>query len=77
MADKEVSNKKGGRKRREEEQIKNYSDVKKMKLDIDESNTWSRVKEIKHKENEVELNALAMSKEVETKQQEVELKILS
>jgi hypothetical protein len=39
MADKEVSNKKGGRKRREEEQIKNYSDVKKMKLDIDESNT--------------------------------------
>jgi hypothetical protein len=48
-----------------------------MKLDIDESNTWSRVKEIKHKENEVELNALAMSKEVETKQQEVELKILS
>jgi hypothetical protein len=39
LADKEVSNKKGGRKRREEEQIKNYSDVKKMKLDIDESNT--------------------------------------
>jgi hypothetical protein len=34
MADKEVSNKKGGRKRREEEQIKNYSDVKKGSLTL-------------------------------------------
>jgi hypothetical protein len=50
---------------------------RKRKLDIDESNTWSRVKEVKLMEKEVELNALAMPKDDEIKQHEVELKILS
>jgi hypothetical protein len=56
----EVSNEKR-KHRQKKEQMKNYIDVQKRRLDIGENNGWSRAKE-------VELSALARSKEVYIKQ---------
>ena len=66
---KEVSTeKREDRKRREkEEAMKNYYDVQKRKLDIDEANAKSRVREVKLKEKELELIATSKAKEVELK----------
>ncbi|KAM0839524.1 hypothetical protein ACQ4PT_060269 [Festuca glaucescens] len=78
-AEKEMStDKRDERKRRDnEEAMRNYYDVQKRKLDIDETNARSRAKEVALKEKELELIATSKAKEVELKQREVELKLLS
>jgi hypothetical protein len=75
-ADREVStDKRDERRRREkEEDRKNYFDVQKKKLEIEEVKAKTKAREIELKEREIELTALARAQEVELKAKEVELK---
>jgi hypothetical protein len=78
-AEKEVAtNKSEERKPREkEEAMKNYYDVQKRKVDINEANAKTRAREVEIKEKELKLIASSRAKEMELKEKEVELKILA
>ena len=75
-AEKEVStDKRDERRHREkEEDRKNFFDVQKRKLEIEEVKNKTKAREIKLKEKEIEPIAMARAKEVELKEKEVELK---
>jgi hypothetical protein len=74
--EKEVSTDKRDERRRweKEEDMKNYFDVQKRKLEIEEVKAKTKAGKIKLKEKEIELIAMARAKEVELKEKEVELK---
>jgi Flp pilus assembly secretin CpaC len=75
-AHREVSTDKRDERRRQEkeEDMKNYFDVQKKKLEIEEVKAKTKAREIELKEKEIELIAMARAKEVELKAKEVELK---
>ena len=74
----EATDKREERKRREkEEALKNYYDVQKRKLDIDEANARMRAREVELKEKELELIAATRAKEVELKEKEADHMIMT